>query len=400
MKISVEYGALVAALASMSIVVEDSLNSEDLKSVIVMVSKDDKKVKLVGVNQLIVYRTFLPEDSYTVEAADEEFNKDGIFFMQVKSKELTGYLSAFKSVRRTKIEGVTMEIESGKVKMTVTEANIDTGDEYKSSWRFDSLPIKQTILNSISVEIPENVESVETLPLALYTSCILPILQNTNSINGMLQFGKDDVDEEGNTIEGTGRVAAFTPTFNTLLKNALPSQFRGISFYYRAVAFMKSVICAIPVVSIARTDQYMCFRDEGNFEAFVRYTTKLADYSPYLKMFTRQHAVVLDRQYLKDVLKRLSLVDEQVTVTIEDGSLTVSNSKFVQDLPILKEKAMEEMGKVTFRIKPDVLEKAVIGDDSQFSELLFLYIDKQESGGWTLIFSDDTGAWFSVARIR
>lgn len=400
MKVTMKYEALVETLTSMAVVVEDSLNSEDMKSVIFMITKD-KKVKLVGMNQMIVYRVHMPEDSYEVEAEDTDFSEKGVFYLQVKSKELTGFLSTFKSVRRTKVSDTILELEGNKIKLTVVEEGIDTGDFYRSAWRFDNIAIKQAVLKSIDVEMPKDAEQMETLPLQLYTSCLLPILQNTTSMNGMMQFGADIKDDEGNLITPS-KVAAFTPTFNTLMNNHLPEQFRGISFYYRAVMFFKGVICMHDYVRVARTDQYMCFEDEGNFEAFVRYLTKVADYRPYIDMFDKSHAIMLDRQYLKDVLKRLSLVDEQITISIDEALefISVSNSKFAQEIPILKEKNMEELDKVTFKIKPEVLERAIIGDDAQFSSCVFLYITAQERGGWTLVFSDDTGAWFSVARIR
>lgn len=394
------YEALVNTLTSMSVVVEDSLNSEDMKSVIFMITKDNK-IKLVGMNQMIVYRVSLEEGTYEIESEEKDFNDKGLFYLQIKSKELISFLSTFKSVRRTKVSDTLLELEGNKIKLTVSEEGIDTGDVYKSTWRFDNLPIKQAVLRGIDVEMPESAVQMETLPLQLYTSCLLPILQNTTSMNGMMQFGADIKDDEGNIIVPS-RVAAFTPTFNTLMVNQLPEAFRGISFYYRAVMFFKSVICNYDYVKVARTEQYMCFEDEGNFEAFVRYTQKIADYRPYIEMFDKSHAIMLDRQYLKDVLKRLSLIDEQVNVSVDESLqfISVSNTKFSQEIPILKDKNMDELDHVSFKIKPEVLERTIIGDDSQFSNVVFMYLSAQERGGWTLIFSDDTGAWFSVARIR
>lgn len=400
MKVTINYDALVTALASMAVVVEDNLNSDDMRSVIISVSKDNT-LKLVGINQMIVYKLNLQEGTYAIEAAEEDFNDKGMFYIQVKSKEITSFLSAFKSVRKTKVGDTVLEIESNKIKLTVFEESVDTGDVYKSAWRFDNIPIKQTVLNSINVSLPENAEQIETLPLQLYTSALLPILQNSTSMNGMMQFGADVKDEDGNTVQPS-QVVAFTPTFNTLLVNQLPDIFKGISFYYRAILFLKSVVCTYDFVQVARSEQYICFADEGNFEAYVRYVTKVADYKPYIEMFKKDHAVMLDRQYFKDVLKRLSLVDEQVCVSIDSEAqyLSVSNSKFAQEIPILKEKNMTGLEKVSFKIKPEVLEKTIIGDDNQFSTCIFMYISPQERGGWTLVFSDDTGAWFSVARIR
>lgn len=400
MKLKIGYEALTATISSMAVVVEDTLNNDDMKAIIVKVSSD-KKIQLIGMNQMIIYKADLPEDSYEVEATEEDFNTNGVFYLQVKSKELTSFLNTFKSVRRTKVSNTVFEFEKNKIKLSVIEESLDTGDNYKSTWWFDNIPIKQALLKSIDVTIPKETVTMSTEPLQLYTSCLLPILQNSTTLNGMMQFGSDEVDEDGNMVEPS-RVTAFTPTFNTLMANQLPDYFRGMSIYYRSILFLKNIVCAYDMVNVSRTDQFLCFSDEGKFEAFVRYTTRVADYRPYLQMFDKSHALELDRQYFKDVLKRLSLVDEQVEISVDESLLAISvrNSKFSQEIPVLREKNMAELGKISFRIKPEVLEKTIIGDDSLFSPTIFMYITPQERGGWTLVFSDDTGVWFSVARIR
>ena len=155
------------------------------------------------------------------------------------------------------------------------------------------------------------------------------------------------------------------------------------------------------LVEVAKTDERICLR-MGNAVAFIRFDTKTPNYALYESMIQKNHAIVLDRQYFKDVLKRLSLVNESVqfSVNAEDGVVEVRNSKFHQELPILQTKAIEELGTVSFKILPEVFNKAIIGDDATFSQLVFIYFEPQEKGGYNLIFADDSGSWNSVARVH
>ena len=111
---------------------------------------------------------------------------------------------------------------------------------------------------------------------------------------------------------------------------------------------------------------------------------------------------MLDRQYFRDVLKRLSLASDAVEVKIEANadSIVVQNSKFSQSVPITNSKGLDALGSVSFKVLPDVMNKAIIGDDSQFSNSVFMYFAPTQNGGYSLVFSDDSGFWFSVASIR
>lgn len=388
MNLTCDYNALVGYLTSVSTVVEDSLSTEDMRNIIFRINKNGG-VELIGINQMITYRIQMDVSEFTIKAEDEEYNADGVYFMQVKSKEILGYLNTFKTIRRTKVKDVALEVVKNKVQLTTIEENLETGAELSSQWTFDNIPIKANLLPLINLTMPtEGVAAEDTTGILLYTSCLLPLMQNGTNLYSRLIFGED-------------KVVAFNAAFVTLMNNTLGEAFKKIALTYRGIAFMRNVICNTPVVNVAKTEQYLCFTAE-NFEAFIRYDSRLSDYSIYEKMFVKDHAFVLDRQYFKDVLKRLSLVNDavEVHIPVEGGAITVKNSKFSQDIPILQEKNLSALGGISFKILPEVLTKAIIGDDSQFSETVFVYISQAANGAYTLVFADDSGYWFTVASIR
>ena len=181
-----------------------------------------------------------------------------------------------------------------------------------------------------------------------------------------------------------------------VMQNLLPIE--GVSLSYKAVSFIDKIICTDDFIQLGKTQTHMYFKTDSS-ESFIQYESKLANYQPYVDMFVREHAVSMDRIYLKDVLKRFSLVDENIECSIkaDEDIIGLRNTKYEQELDLLQKKAMDEFGVVKFKILPAVLDKAIIGSDMEFSQELFIYYNK-ESG--VLVFSDDSGAWFTVVRVK
>lgn len=387
MRLTCSYNQLVNSLSATSVVVEDALSAEDMKNVIFRVNADNT-VDLIGINQIIVYRSNLPKGEYSVEVADDE-RTDGVLYFQIKSKELTSFLSTFKGVKRTEVTKVEFENIEGKIRAKVYETEKTSGRELTSTWLFDNQKIKPNLMMSIKLEMPsDEIETSSTEPVLFYTSCLLPLMQNANTVYGKLVFGED-------------YVVAFNMAFQGLMANKLAGAFQNITLSYRAVSFVKAIVCTVPQVKVAKTNDHICF-DGGTFKAFIRYDSRGASYSKALECSAKDYGFTVDRLYLRDVLRRLSLVNESVVVTLktEDSCLEVKNNRFKQDVPFLQCKNLEELGSVSFRILPEVLNKAILGADSDFSSLLSLYLAPMERGGYTLTICDDKETWFSVASIR
>lgn len=388
MEFMCNFDYLVQNLTDVSEVVEDALLSEDLRNVIFEITKDS--ITLVGVNQLVVFRRPLDHQYYAITSTEQsDFINDGICYIQLKSKELTGYLNSYKGVRRTSIEEVTFKKVENKVKCTVAEKDLDNGRMYSSSWVFNNIEVKKSMFSQLNMQKPsEELTVMDSNNLLFYTKNMLPLLQAGTSLYSKLVFSED-------------YVIAFTATHVTFMNNILGGSFAGFTLLYRAVTFMDKVICNSGQVSVGRMERHLYFETDTS-QAFIMYDNRLPDYKLYLNMYNRDHAFTLDRVYLKDILKRLKLLNESVELAIDsdNNELALKNTKFAQSIPLMQVKALDEYGVFKFKIMPDILNKAVIGSDDEFSGEIFVYYCPQPNKTALLVLTDDSNSWFSAISIK
>ena len=413
LKFSCNYNILLSNLKDVSSVVEDALSSEDLKNIIFKFTNIDGKfnVTLIGINQLITFRRSIESENYNVIVEDGN-PETNTYYLQIKSKELLSFLDSYKGVRKTKVEEVTFENDgSSLVRCTVLEKDIDTGNPYISGWSFNNIGIKPNIIGNIELQRSDGeLTCIPCRNILIHTRNLSPIMHNGTNLYSNMQIDAD-------------YVIAFNQAYTTLMRNAMATNdvLSGLKLSFRAIAFMDKIICNDPFsdddhsvfnevsgmdepydyVNISKTDTHIYFQTK-NSEAFIRYDTKLADYQTTAKMFVRDHAIVIDRIYLKDILKRLSLVNDMVEFNIKatDNSVQLKNSKYSQDIPILQSKGLDSVGNIGFKIMPDVLSKAIIGDDTEFSESTFVYYCPQPNGSAMIVFADDSGSWFSIVKVK
>lgn len=380
------YNYLLSNLTDLSEVVEDALLSEDLKNVIFIFRKDS--VELLGVNQLIVFFRPLEQGQYTIDIADDELDGNGVRYMQLKSKEVKDFLNSYKSVRRTKIEEITFEtLKSSRVKCSVLETDLENGTPNVSSWTFTELPMQASIVHQINVHKPEQeLVEVESANIMFYTKNLLPLLQTGTSLYSKLTFSED-------------YVLVFSNTHVTFMKNTLPDALKNICLLQRAVSFMDKVICQAERVSVSRDGNYLYFETDVS-RAYIRYDNRLPNFENIINEFSKDHAFSLDRIYLQDTLKRLKLLNESVEFTLDNDNsdITLKNSKFVQQIPMLQVKALE--GVLHFKVLPEVLIKAIVGSDEEFSPNLYVYYCVDVKKKATLYFTDTTNSWFSAVKVK
>ena len=406
MRFCCRYEELIGDLAAIASVVDSGISHDDMKNIIFECS--DAGVVLIGVNPLVIYKRRIPEGVYSLELDDGDSRQDSKVYMQIKSKELMSYLDTYKSLKRTVAKDVSFEFTSrGQVRCTVVEMRIpdgvsvsdarqmlgDPNMEYISShWVFNNIVAKRSLLSSINVVLPEGceLEVVDRTEILFHTRNMLPIMQTDMSLFGQMIF------------DG-GYAVAFSAAYNVFMRNqvGVGNIFSGIKLSYHVLKFLDRVICQEDEIGVARTEKQLYFRT-GCSEAFVIYDTKLAEYRAYLDMFRRDHGVLVDRQYLKDVLRRFSLRSDSIVCKIDgiSGVVTLSNTSFEQELPVLSMKSMKEYGVISFKIMPDVFAKAIIGDDNEFSNELFIYYTRLDSGVTSIVFTDASDAWFSIIRVK
>lgn len=394
MRINIEYDKLVSNLDYVSAIVDDNFMAQELKNFIFQIGKDSLSIITYNPNTVSICKTHLTDMDYTLELGDEEL-PNGYMYLQLKAKELSTFLGTFKSLMRTKPTTVEIETLSLKVRVTVYEEALspeDTKLNRSSKWVFDNIPLKGSVMKEITMEVPkEKASSLSSDELLLYTSSMFPLLSNegANNLPSKLHFGEK-------------YVLAVNVLSATLFENMLPEAFRGVVLTYPTINFLQRMLSGVELFNVVKTDSHiMVFTDK--VEAVFRYQIKMPDVEIYLKNADNRHAIVLDRKYLRDVIKRLSIVNEQIhcEVDLEEGELLVKNTKFSQGVPLLATKGIEEIGKkVSFKLSAQVLNRVIIGDDNAFPDDIRIYLVPASTTGYTLYFSDSTGKWFSTIQVR
>lgn len=388
MKLTTTYTKLSNTLANIYAIVNDNLSSDDIKSIIFRASKDSCEVS--GVNAIINYRAFLTPDSFVFECEPTEL-KDGIVAFQLNAKELMGIMNTFKTLSRTTATDLVIQLnERNKFELIITEVDTQRGTTSDSVYLFDNLPISTLILNKLgSLSAPEDMLSVDTNALLYYSANLLPIMSSDNQQTLFSQL-----------IFGEKHVVAYNAHFNVVMDNMLPEIFQGIKLSYRAISFMKSVICNTDAISVSRTPQYLIFVGT-DFEAYISYTTNIPNYSAIVSSINKEHGIAIDRLYFKDILKRVSLSTDAVTLNLKqvDGAckFNISNSRYNKDVDIIQESNMDSVGEINIKLMPAYIAKSIIGEDSQFPETLFIYFSRGTGNNTTVLFSDSSGAWNTLS---
>ena len=396
MRFKCDYTELLTSLEKVAVVAEDSNSSDEIKNIIFRFERQDDNLNvctLIGVNHNITYKHILPYEKYSLELNDAELT-DRVCFMQIKSKDLINFLNAYKSVRRTTVDEVTFETNADSVKINCSVLEYGTDDDkrpYISNCLFNNIPIKPNMLDSINAQALNHPIEVVKEDLKYIIKTLLPTLSNDTQLYSSINMGSD-------------YVVAFSTSYVALMKNILAEGhiFENMRLSARSLAFLDKVICNQEDIKVAKTEKQLYIRTDRS-ESFIAYDSRLSEYSVYLDMCTKQHGYCVDRLLLKDVLKRLALEkDETVDVTLKPSLNVVNlrNSKYTQDIPLLKQINLEASENYGFRLSPDVLNKVFIGTDSTFSPNSYIYFTELANGVSSVVFTDDSDSWFTLARVK
>ena len=385
MKLKFDFVALTGCLDYVTAIVEDKLLDETMRNIIFKVTQD--KVTLTGYNRLVTCHTVVPALE-VLEIASE------VQYMQIKAKELNDFLNTFKTLGRTKATDVEFFTDKNKVRMFVYEEPIE-GDadtesrlSQKSTWSFDDIPIKEIVMREINAGADSKAtEMIASVDVLLYLNSLLPLVADDagSSVPSRMFFGEE-------------YVFVIPRVFATLFENQLPSSFKGVVFSHSSLGFLKKLLACNSSVFVEKTDTHLCISTDTSL-AILKYDTKMPDTRLYVDSVDKSNAISMDRIYLKDVLKRLSLIKESISVEIcpEDMTLSVSNTKFKQIIPLLRVKGLTE--NLKFKLPTDVFASAIVGDDTLFAQELFIYI-KPVTNAVSLVVTDSSGQWKSFLQAR
>ena len=406
MRVSSSYATISSAVADLSSVVEDTFSNANMRNIIFELHTDGTMC-LIGINQVVtVKQSFTPDVMQVSLDPTDTLNSNGKFYFQINSKELRDYLNAYKGVRQTVVDEVIFETgERGKIKCTIIESDKPSDSEfmyenepkkYASYWHFDNIPIPNTLFLNINYQAPEGeLTDLSTDAIIYFTSTLFPILENGNSAYSCATFTENSI-------------IVSHPAFVTVVKSALQDDkiFKDIRLTYKAFEYLDRVARSNQYIGVARAERYIDIKTDVQ-EVFLTYDTKIPNYKVILETLNRDSVVTINRIYMKDVVKRLSLLNDNIEfhINASNNMITLKNSRFSQDININFQRSMEELGNIKFKLMPAVINKAIIGNDdaciydNPYGRDIFLYFVKTPRG-MAVFISDASGAWFSRAEVK
>ncbi|MGV3076398.1 hypothetical protein ACEE21_15065 [Clostridium baratii] len=381
MKAKVSYSELSSILGYVNTILSDKTVDDKMKNVIFLVEKDE--VMVVGYSALTFARTKMND----VETEGVEENWD----FQVKSSELNKIIASYNSLYKTKVNYIEFEKNpsNNKIRVIVHEEAINEEDaRLAQTGRFnlDNIPILDSVNKEIHMEFPSEPDSILSGDLLLYIDSLFPLMSNdsASSLVSKLNFSADYIFVTASYI-------------SSFFVNKLPDSFKGLTLGYSSVNFLKRLCEGVESIDVQRIDRYLCIQS-GMTEAFLKYQNVRVRHEPYVKRMSTENGIVLDRLYLKDVLKRMMVSSQDGVAQMKELGLEVSNDGFMQVIPVNNKKG--DVDNLKFKISVPVLVKTIVGDDSVFPDQLYLYFVKTGPTGYMLYVKDATGGWFSTIQVR
>jgi len=379
MRAKVNFSELSSVLGYVNTILADKTVDEKMKNVIFLVEKDE--VTVVGYSALTFARTKL--NDIEVEGVEESWD------FQVKSSELNKIISSYSNLNKTKVDYIEFDSFKNKVKVIIHEEAIKEEDSrlaQTGSFLLDNVPLQEKVKSEIHMDFPEDSDSILSDGLLLYINSLFPLMNNdsSNSLTSKLNFGNEYVFVNASYI-------------SSFFENKLPNAFKDITLGYSSVNFLKRLTEGVDSIDVQRIDKYLCIQS-GMTEAFLKYQKVKVKADQYVRRMNTDNGIVLDRLYLKDVLKRMMVSSQDGVAQMTELGLEVSNEGFMQVIPVNNRKG--EVDNLKFKISVPVLVKTIVGDDAVFPEELFLYFVKTGPTGYLLYVKDATGGWFSTIQVR
>lgn len=381
MKLKVSYSELASVLGYVNTILSDKTVDEKMKNVIFAVVNNGATV--IGYSPLTFSRTQL--NNAETEGIEDGENWD----FQVKASDLNKIISCYSSLFKTKVDSIEFEKDKTKIKVIIHEEAIKEEDanlSQVSKFSLDNVPIMDSVNKEIHTEFPEDTSSILSGDLLLYIDSLFPLMTNdsSNSLTSKLNFTKE-------------HIFVMTSYVSTFFVNKLPESFKDLTLGYSSVNFLKKLCDGVDSIDVQRVNNYLCIQS-GLTEAFLKYQKVKVKPESTIKRLSKDNGIVLNRLYLKDVLKRMSFSAQDGVLQMLEPGLEVSNESFNQIIPILNKKG--DVDTIKFKVSVPMLSKTIVGDDGVFPEELYIYFVKTGNNGYSLFVADSTGAWFSTMQVR
>lgn len=373
-----DYDNLVYLLDNATSVTSDSALKDADKTIFFLIKDEGESIAVAKNSDLFIRVKFTPE------LVKEVGN------VQVNSSELSKILGTFSNLSRTRVESIEFKVHKSKVQVIVHESALD--EDYQdfagdTSYSLDSINIKEKTLQDISVEFDdENAVDVDSMELDIVLSTLLPIMDSKKGLNNnQIHFASDQIFVMDNRSQ-------------IFYKNILPEVFSNSSFRYTSVAYMRKLIQTSNHLRVVISGNKFAIRSEsGEVEAYINQLGVRFNYKPTLEKITKENGIILDRAFLKDIIRRLSIMGSDPKVSIQEDGVHITTESFSRVIPISNSKGNVEG--MEFKVNSSLLASMIIGDDSVMSNNLFLYLEPVKPRGIQLTISDDSGAFLSNTKV-
>lgn len=373
-----DYDNLVYLLDNATSVTSDSALKDADKTIFFLIKDEGESIAVAKNSDLFIRVKFTPE--LVKEAGN----------VQVNSSELSKILGTFSNLSRTRVESIEFKVHKSKVQVIVHESALD--EDYQdfagdTSYSLDSINIKEKTLQDISVEFDdENAVDVDSMELDIVLSTLLPIMDSKKGLNNnQIHFASDQIFVMDNRSQ-------------IFYKNILPEVFSNSSFRYTSVAYMRKLIQTSNHLRVVISGNKFAIRSEsGEVEAYINQLGVRFNYKPTLEKITKEDGIILDRAFLKDIIRRLSIMGSDPKVSIQEDGVHITTESFSRVIPISNSKGNVEG--MEFKVNSSLLASMIIGDDSVMSNNLFLYLEPVKPRGIQLTISDDSGAFLSNTKV-
>ena len=277
------------------------------------------------------------------------------------------------------------------MQIIVHESDLDEEQDLfggETSYSLDNIKIKERLLDDLKLKFEEeSAESVNVTELDMVLSTLIPVMDSKKGVNNNFIHFADDV------------IFVMDARCQVFYKNILPEVLHNVSLRYTSVSYMKKMSeTSNHLLMVLQGNKFAVRSEDGSIEAFINHLPVRFNYKPTLEGITKANGVILDRKFLKDLLRRLSTMGSDATFSIKEDGVHIRTNDFSRVMPINNAKG-DIMG-IDFKMKTSLLSYMIVGDDSVMSSDLFLYLEKATRGvGYQLSVSDDSGAFISNARI-
>lgn len=389
MKITVPYQELESTMQVVTAVVSDRTLVEDARNLIILIKDNKVRFAAYAVNTISATNV-----EAIVEKEDTDtFEEDGSYIALLRVKDINNILATFRSLTKTEATDVDLVIHEREALMYVHEIAIDpdapNADKYNQVSQFHvAKPVLKSFIKKEITrlnDIPEG-KVVETANLLFYIDSLYPTIAKETRESSRDMLFSDDL------------VYTILSSYVAITSNALPEELKGFRITNSTVNFIKNFVSNYEAFEIhkkvAETGEVtLTIKVDGSVAIITTADMSRArDIRPYTEM--PSNGIVVDKSYLMDVLKRMSLSNEATTVGIKIengvGILKVVSKTMQQEVPIFK--ATGE-GDFVFTIKPEILSSVIFSHSAYTQDDIYLFIGETKRGTYELGVCDESKVW-------